>query len=146
MRNAILKIVPWTIPIGIAILSGFLIISATHKNQENSQPDKNIINKKPTPYIEELYASTPEERNSFLFFANSQKIPQGYEMTIKITDYGIENFRDIIWDDIDFWSHRGTALLVMKRCEEAIAAFYHIIMRDPENKIANAGITSCPSL
>lgn len=82
----------------------------------------------------DLYTLSPKERNGFLLWANNQK---DYQSVISATNEGIEKHRELVWDDIDFWLHRGFALYGVGDCPEAGAAFYHVLMREPENEVAS---------
>ena len=71
--------------------------------------------------------------------ANEKK---DYQVVVNATNDGIKNHRDLVWDDIDFWNHRGRALYSLGDCANAGAAFYHILMRSPNDEMASGFITS----
>ena len=70
----------------------------------------------------EFYALTAEERNQMLV----KMIYAGeYKVVVSATNDGIENYRDLVWDDLDFWIHRGVALFQL---EIALNQGRHFIM------------------
>jgi hypothetical protein len=59
-----------------------------------------------------------------------------YQTVLNVTQSGIDHHRDLIWDDIDFWIHRGVAYYQLGNCAQSGAAFYHVLMREPKNEMA----------
>jgi len=81
----------------------------------------------------QFYALSPEERSQAL--ANMVFAGE-YRAVVNATQFGIDNYRDLVWDDIDFWIHRGMAFFQLGNCPDSSAAFYHVLTRDPEDEIA----------
>jgi len=80
-----------------------------------------------------LYNLSPADRDTFLFTGNQNK---DYQFVVDATNYGIQNHKDLIWDDIDFWNHRGMAFYSLGNYAEAGASFYHVLMRAPNDDVA----------
>ncbi len=59
-----------------------------------------------------------------------------WDMVVKVTNDGIENYRDLVWEDIHFWSAHALALFEIGHCFDAGAAAYHIAIREPDNELA----------
>ncbi len=111
------------------------------------------ITQESTSTTPDLYALSSADRDSFLFMGNQNK---DYQFVVNATDYGIKNHKDLIWNDIDFWNHRGFALYSLGNCADAGAAFYHVLLRAPNDDVAsgflanilndkNCGTTTLPS-
>lgn len=81
----------------------------------------------------DLYALSSTERNSFLLYGNNTG---KYQVVVNATNDGIQNHRALIWDDVDFWTHRGFALYELGDCAGAGAAFYHVLMRASKDSTA----------
>lgn len=83
--------------------------------------------------INDLYLWSPEERNGLLFVADMEK---DYRVVVNATNDGIKNHKELIWDDIDFWIHRGVALFQLGDCSEATETFTHALTLDPHDETA----------
>ena len=80
-----------------------------------------------------IYLLSPQERNSILFEQNQQK---NYQYVVDTTQEGIISYKDSIWEDVDFWNHRGVALYSLGACAEAGASFYHVLVLEPNDPVA----------
>lgn len=121
------------------VVSGILLYQHFPFGTEVQEKTVASVQPKESKYVyrygEELYAMPAEARNAFLYQMNDE---EEYQIVIEATDDGIENYRETVWDDIDFWTHRGFALFKVGDCAEAGAASYHVLMRDEDNEIAAA--------
>ncbi len=118
----------------IIVLAAFFLHSKTKptKNQEGVRTATSST----TP---DLYALPSAERDNFLFMGNQNK---DYQFVVNATDDGIKNHKDLVWDDIDFWNHRGMAFYSLGDCADAGAAFYHVLMRNPNDSVASGYIAA----
>ncbi len=118
-------------------LIGFLIWAESSQILQPQRPKDIQITTTTVDISSEFYALTAEERNQMLV----KMIYAGeYKVVVSATNDGIENYRDLVWDDLDFWIHRGVALFQLGNCPESGAAFYHVAVRAPENKMASSMI------
>ena len=83
--------------------------------------------------VSDLYAMSATDRNDFLIWANNNK---NYQVVVNATDDGIKNHRDLVWEDVDFWTHRGMALYELGDCNLAGASFYHVLVRASKDSVA----------
>lgn len=81
----------------------------------------------------DLYAESSAFRNGFLVWANENK---EYQTVVKATDDGIQNHKALIWDDMDFWVHRGMALYKLGDCDGAKTSFEHVLTRAQKDSVA----------
>ncbi len=100
-------------------------------SSSSAEATQNKTDSRGNIYIE----TSATDRNDFLFEANAEG---EYQVVVNATNEGIQKYKDLIWDDIDFWNHRGFALYKLGECNEAGAAFYHVLVRDPKNEVASA--------
>ena len=85
--------------------------------------------------VSEFYGLPAEKRNQMLV----EMIYAGeYKAVVNATNDGIEKYRDLVWEDLDFWIHRGVALFQLGNCAESGAAFYHVAVRVPEDKMVSS--------
>lgn len=80
-----------------------------------------------------------EKLNEFLFVENSEK---SYDVTIRATDDYIKNHKDEVWNNLDFWIHRGTAFYLTGDCTNAFAAFWHANGISANNEIVKVAMKS----
>lgn len=59
-------------------------------------------------------------------------------MVVNATDDGIKNHKELVWNDIDFWIHRGVALFQLGDCREAEETFKHALTIDSHDDVALA--------
>lgn len=114
---------------------GFMIWSESSEVLQSQQPKDVQVATSTKDISSEFYALPAEKRNQMLvemIFAGE------YRAVINATNDGIEKYHDLVWDDLDFWIHRGVALFQLGNCAESAAAFYHVAVRAPENKIASS--------
>lgn len=93
-----------------------------------------FFNNFPRNSNDNLYTLSAAERNDVLFNLNEK---EDYAAVVTTTNFGIKNHKGLVWDDADFWTHRGFAFYKLGQCTEAAAAFYHASMRDIDNEISS---------
>ena len=79
-----------------------------------------------------LYSMATSDRDAVLYQMIGTK---DYATVIKATDEGIQNFKNLVWDDVEFWDMRATAYFRLGDCVEAAAAAYHASVRDQTDEL-----------
>ena len=88
-----------------------------------------------TTVKKDLYILPKAERNILLVQMNNER---EYQAVIDITNEGIQKHKSLVWEDTDFWNHRGFAFYKLGNCIESAAAFGHVVLQDLDNEIATS--------
>lgn len=139
MKNLVVKYLIFG-AIVLVVIVGVVAWKRNDNNKTNAPPLPPL--QADTTAEQDIYQWPKEDRNQFLLYGNQEK---QYQAVVNFTDTGIQNHRELIWDDIDFWNHRGFALYELGDKAKSLAAFYHVLMREPDNEVANAFILRLPS-
>jgi hypothetical protein len=128
----------WTIiSIAATIIAGvvfFYLGNMLHqKNLSKLQPTTETENDSP------LSTFSQEERDAFLYAMIQD---EQWQTVVNATDDGIKNYREMIWDDLHFWSARASALMQLGRCMDAGVAAYHILISDSDHELAATVLSS----
>jgi hypothetical protein len=128
------------ISVALVILAACMYLF--HSSQQKITTQVTQINQTASSTSSNFYTLSQAERDNYLFMMNQDK---DYHAVVNATNDGIQNHRELVWNDLDFWEHRGMALYELGNCVEAGAAFYHVLVRVPDDNVASAFMTNITS-
>lgn len=123
----------WILAI-LIVVSGFLFYDHQPLSTEVSAATSTPTEVSRMQFYDQFYNLPPKQRSTYLYQMN---VAGDYRGVVTATDEGIQDYKDVVRNDVDFWNHRGYALYQLGECIHANTSFWHASGLDINNKIAS---------